>query len=122
MANFLKAARQEIRVELTSTGEGQVYEFIPPKPVAPCFVIAPGAPYISQGQAFTDFTCRFEILILSGSATNEAETDNLDRLIVEAIDALDTWFIEEVETPTQFEINGNLYLGAKLQISQDKSL
>ena len=109
-------------MELATLGEGQVYEFVPPKPVPPCFIISPGSPYVSQGQAFTDFTTNFEVVILAGSATNETETDKLDELITNAIDALETWFIEEVEVPQAYEINGALLLGTKIQISADKSL
>jgi hypothetical protein len=122
VSNFLKAARQEIRMELATLGEGQVYEFVPPKPVPPCFIISPGSPYVSQGPSFCDFTTKFEVVVLAGSATNETETDKLDDLITNAIDALETWFIEEVETPTTFDINNNLFLGAKLRITADKTL
>ncbi len=122
MSNFLKAARAEVKMELATLGDNQIYEFIPERPSTPCFVLSPGSPYIQQGQAFTDFAVRFDVLVLSGKATNEVETDTLDSLIVDAIDALETWFIEDVETPSQFEINGALYLGTKISITADKTL
>ena len=43
-------------------------------------------------------------------------------LIIKSLDALETWDIEGVEQPSQFEINGSYFLGTKITISQDKSL
>lgn len=127
MSNFLKASREEIKLQLRSVllqnrQDIQVYEYVPERPSLPAFIIAPGAPYVTQGTAFCDFTTRFEVLVLADKATNEASTDLLDQLVVETLDALDTWFIEEVEQPSQFEINGALLLGTKIQVQADKSL
>ena len=125
MSNFLKASREEIKLQLNSVAteaDIQVYEFVPERPALPCFVISPSSPYISQGTAFCDFTTRFEVLVLAGQLTNKAATDLLDQLIVDAIDALETWFIEEVEQPSAFEVNGGTFLGTKIQLTADKSL
>ena len=127
MSNFLKAAREEIKLQLNSVllmnhQDMRVFEYIPERPSLPCFIITPGSPYVSQGTAFCDFTTKFEVLILADNSTNEAATDLLDQLVVEALDALETWFIEEVEVPQAYEINGSLLLGTKIQITADKSL
>jgi hypothetical protein len=125
VSNFLKASRDEIKLQLNSIAtehDIKVYEFIPERPNTPCFILSPGSPYITQGTAFCDFATRFEVLVLAGKSTNEAATNLLDQLIVESVDALETWFIEEVETPSAFEINGATFLGTKIQITADKSL
>jgi hypothetical protein len=125
VSNFLKASREEIKLQLNSVAtetDIQVYEFVPERPALPCFVISPSSPYITQGTAFCDFTTRFEVLVLSGQLTNKEATTLLDQLLVDAIDALETWFIEEVEQPSAFEINGGTFLGTKIQITADKSL
>ena len=125
MSNFLKASREEIKLQLNSVAteaDIQVYDFVPERPALPCFVISPSSPYITQGTAFCDFTTRFEVLVLSGQLTNKEATTLLDQLLVDAIDALETWFIEEVEQPSAFEINGGTFLGTKIQITADKSL
>ena len=127
VSNFLRASREEIKLQLnsvllTNRQDIKVYEFIPERPSLPCFVISPGAPYISQGTAFCDFQTRFEVLVLADKLTNEAATTLLDQLIVEAVDALETWFIEEVEQPSAYEINGGTFLGTKLNITADKTL
>ena len=124
MSNFLKASREEIKLQLNSVAteaDIQVYDFVPERPALPCFVISPSSPYITQGTAFCDFTTRFEVLVLSGQLTNKEATTLLDQLLVDAIDALETWFIEEVEQPSAFEINGGTFLGTKIQITADKS-
>ena len=127
MSNFLRASREEIKLQLRSVllqnrQDIQVYEFIPERPSLPCFVISPSAPYISQGNTFCDFTTRFEVLILADKLTNQEATNLLDQLIVEALDALETWFIEEVEQPSAYEINGGTFLGTKVQLTADKTL
>jgi hypothetical protein len=125
VSNFLAASRDEIKLQLNSIAtehDIKVYEFIPERPTTPCFILSPGSPYITQGTAFCDFATRFEVLVLAGKSTNEAATNLLDQLIVESVDALETWFIDEVETPSAFEINGATFLGTKIQITADKSL
>ena len=127
VSNFLRASREEIKLQLqavllTNRQDIQVYEFIPERPSLPCFVIAPSSPYISQGKSFCDFQTRFEVLILADKLTNQRATDLLDQLIVDGIDALETWFIEEVEQPSAYEINGGTFLGTKIQITADKTL
>ena len=127
MSNFLRASREEIKLQLNAVllqnrQDIQVYEFVPERPSLPCFVISPGSPYITQGTAFCDFSTRFEVLILADKLTNQEATNLLDNLIVEALDALETWFIEEVEQPSAYEINGGTFLGTKIQITADKTL
>ena len=123
VSNFLRASREEIKLQLNAVEEDiQVYEFIPERPALPCFVIAPSSPYISQGTTFCDFTTRFEVLILADKLTNQEATNLLDQLIVDAIDALEPWFIEEVEQPSAYEINGGTFLGTKIQLTADKTL
>ena len=127
VSNFLKASREEMKLQLNSVllqnkQDIKVYEFVPERPSLPCFVIAPGSPYITQGTAFCDFATRFEVMVLADKLTNQAATDLLDQLIVEAVDALETWFIEEVEQPSAYEANGGTFLGTKIQITADKTL
>ncbi len=127
MSNFLKASREEIKLQLNSVlminrEDVHIYEHIPARIAAPCFVISPGSPYVEQGNSFCDFAVRYEVLALSGVASNEVETDNLDHFLAEALDALDTWHIESVEQPSQYELNGAAYLGAKINLLADKSL
>ena len=123
VSNFLRASREEIKLQLQAVEEDtRVYEFIPERPSLPCFVIAPSSPYVSQGTSFCDFQTRFEVLILADKLTNERATHLLDELIVETLDALDTWFIEEVEQPSAYEVNGGTFLGTKIQITADKTL
>ena len=127
MSNFLKASREEIKLQLRSVlmlnrQDIQIYEYIPERPNTPCFIVTPGSPYVTQGNAFCDFQTRFEVLILADKSTNETATDLLDQLVTESLDALETWYIEEVEVPQAYEINGALLLGTKVQITADKSL
>jgi len=125
VSNFLRASREEIKLQLNAVSteqDIQVYEFVPERPSLPCYVISPSSPYVVQGTTFCDFTTRFEVLILADKLTNQEATNLLDNLIVEALDALETWFIDEVEQPSAYEINGGTFLGTKIQITADKTL
>lgn len=119
--NFLKSSREEIKLLLTPLAE-QVYESIPARVNAPCFIVSPGSPYVEEGETFTDFAVRFEVVALAGVATNEVVSADLDTLIINAIDALDTWGIEGVDTPSSFEVNGANYLGTRINVVAEKSL
>lgn len=122
MSNLLSSARQEINLQLGTLGVGLIYTYVPERPQAPCFIVSAGAPYLEDGETFTEMRCRFDILLLAGVATNETETGVLDQLICDAVDALETWDIEGVEQPSQYEINGAYFLGTKITLSQDKTL
>jgi hypothetical protein len=77
---------------------------------------------MEQGETFTDFLVRMNIVLLAANATNEVATAELDELICVAIDALDTFDIEQVNQPEAFEINGAQYLGARLNLVTQKDL
>jgi hypothetical protein len=121
MTNTLKSVRQEIGFQLSAAGV-TTYEWIPPRVVTPAAIVEAGSPYMEQGETFTDFLVRMNIVLLAANATNEVATAELDELICVAIDALDTFDIEQVNQPEAFEINGAQYLGARLNLVTQKDL
>jgi hypothetical protein len=125
--NILKASREEIRIQLRQAmmldgSDIMVYDHIPARLTPPSVVIEPGEPYMTQGSTFDMFNVSFQLLLLVGVAQNKNETDALDELICSVVDAVETWYIDNVEPPSAYEINGNQYLGTRIALTADKKL
>lgn len=119
--NTLKATRQEISVQLAAGGFA-VYEWLPNRLAEfPSAVIVPASPYMEQGDTFTAFKVRFDVLLFV-RGTNQVATDALDQAICEAIDALDTFAIESVGLPTATDVGGTEYLAAAVSLITEKDL
>lgn len=121
MTNTLRAVRNEASFLLTAAGV-TTYEFVPPRAVPPAAVIEAGSPYMEQGETFTDFLVRINVVLLASTATNEEATNELDQLLCDAIDALETFDVEAVDQPSTFDMNGNQYLGVRIRLVCNKDL
>ena len=119
--NTLASARQEIKHVLDQAGY-TVWSFIPERVTPPVVVLEPGSPYMNEGDAFTLFVCRFDLILLAATATNSKATEDLDQMIMDCVDALDMYYIEEVSKPMQIEANGVAYLGTTISISDKKEI
>ena len=121
MANTLRAARDELRLLLGTTGV-RVETVVPGRVTPPVAVIEPGTPYMEQGETFDDFAVRFNVVLFAASADNLESTDQLDQLVCDVIDAVDTWVVEGVDQPSAFDVNGSLFLGTRIALLCDKDL
>lgn len=92
-------------------------EYVPERVSPPIAIIKAGAPYVEQGQTFTEFQVRLDVRIVAGTATNEVATSALDQLISDAIIALGDWTIELVSEPEMLLVNNAQYLSARLSIT-----
>jgi len=119
--NTLRSVRDEVALQLAAAGV-TVHEFIPSRVNPPAAVLEAGSPYMTQGQSFSDFVVRINVVLLAGNATNEIATDELDQLICAAIDNLETFDIESVEQPEALEINGAQYLGVRIRLLTNKEI
>ena len=119
--NTLAGCRTELRLLLGAAGVS-VIDHIPERVVPPAALLEPGSPYMEDGETFCELTVRFQLVILAPVAVNEVETNALDQLICDAIDALDTWNVERVDQPQGFEINNAQFLGARIYIRSEREL
>ena len=119
--NTLAQARQEIKLVLDRAGYS-VSTFVPARPTPPLVVLEPGEPYMEEGETFSSFNVRFQLICLAAVATNEKATEALDQMIMDIVDELETYFIDSVERPGSFEANGVSYLGTTIQISDRKEI
>jgi hypothetical protein len=121
MANTLSAARSELRLLLGATGVTTVHGHVPERVVPPVALIEPGTPYMEPGETFCEFTVRFNVVLLV-RGDNEKATDELDQLICEVLDAVDTFDVDTVEQPAAFDINNTQYLGTRVAFSAHRDL
>jgi len=121
MANLLAGCREELRLLLGAAGV-TVYDHIPERVVPPVALLEPGSPYMQQGDTFCDFTVNMNVVLLVGQGRNEVGTVDLDELICEVLDAVDTWDLVSVEQPAAFDMNNTTYLGVRIQFATDRSL
>jgi hypothetical protein len=115
------AAKAELALTLQAEGL-DVYDYIPERVTPPVVVIRPGSPYLAPSSIGQEFLVNLELVVVSGFATNETSTDDLDDLIEATIKAIpaDAGF-RDVSQPYTLVMNGNDYLattiGIDLQIS-----
>jgi hypothetical protein len=121
MANTLAACRNELRLLLGAAGV-EVHAHIPERVVPPVALLEPGSPYMEQGDTFCDFIVRMNVVLLVRNGDNDVATAELDALICLAVDAVDTWDVQQVEQPAAFDMNGATYLGARVTLRSDREL
>jgi hypothetical protein len=102
----LKQLRTELAEALTPL-DVNVYAYLPGKAPFPAAIILAGNPYIESGQGFGERLIRFEVWISTQKGSNDAETEQGDALIQQAIALVeeDGWVVEYVGQPTDWSIN-----------------
>ena len=119
--NTLKDVRDEISVQLGTAGVS-CYGYVPERVNTPAAIVEAGNPYMEQGETFTDFVVRMNVVLLVGTKTNENATNELDQLICTAVDVLETFDIESVNTPEAFDVNGVQYMGVRVNLMTNKDI
>ena len=89
--NTLASARKEIKVVLDQAGY-TVWSFIPERVTPPVVVLEPGSPYMNEGDAFTLFVCRFDLILLAATATNSKATEDLDQMIMDEVPVIPLYY------------------------------
>lgn len=89
----------------------QVYDHVPERLVAPCAVIEPADPYLTDDeQPFESMRVNYTITLVAREGTNAKATSNLDALVNALIDTgLD---VPTVSQPIRFNYNTANYLAA----------
>ncbi len=114
MANMLSTARAELATQIRAGGVS-VFDHIPERVVPPVAIIEPGSPYIEvPGDVFCDMAVRFTVTLFASSAANEVATQALDQLICDVLAAVDTFDMDGVDTPGQYEVGSATYLGSRI--------
>ena len=121
MANTLKATRDELAMQLTKAGV-TVIPYIPERIVPPVALIEAGAPYMELGETFCEFKVGLSVMLFAAHATNEEATNQLDQVICDVLDEVDTFMIDVVEQPGNYELPAGQFLGTRIQVHTFKDL
>ena len=116
---------QEAITEVKEVLEGAgmtVSDYLPERVSPPLAIISPGEPFVEEGQTFTTFGIRLDVVLVAGRASNEVSTTELYDLIEQAVFNLGDWSIERVARPYALEANGVQYLATTVQINTNKEI
>lgn len=120
-SNMLASSRALLAQQLVSAGV-TVSDHVPERINPPLAVIEPGTPYVQAGQTFTEFEVRYQVILLAATAANQVASSELDRLIVAVLDAVDTFDLDQVDQPSQFDTGSAQFLGTRLTFSTHSEL
>jgi hypothetical protein len=116
------AAKAELALTLQEAGL-DVYDYVPERVTPPVLVLRPGSPYIAPGSVGSCYDLNLELVIVSGHATNETTSDDLDDLIEQTLVALPTDAgVGSVAQPYLLSLNGNDYLATTINIDLQISI
>jgi len=119
--NTLAACRQELRLLLATVGV-TVYDYVPNRVVPPAVVLQPAGTWIEPGETFCDVEISFDVIAVASPVTNETATAELDQLVMDVLDAIDTWEINGVSAPDALTSGGTEYLSAAITFTTTKEV
>lgn len=122
MGTTLEQLRKDTASRLTAAGV-PAWAFVPERITPPAAVVLPDHPYVSGDEAdgltmCGNFRVRLRVNVLAGPGTNELTADNLDELVVQAVNELDRggFATLTVSEPAEVELNGAAYLGTVISL------
>ncbi len=121
MANTLASCREELRLLLAAVGV-TTYDYVPSRVVPPAVVLSPAGTWIEQGETFCDIDVSFDVIAVAAPVTNETATAELDQLVMDVLDAIDTWSIDGVQAPDALSSGGVDYLSSVITFTTTKEI
>jgi len=94
-------------------------DHVPAKVVPPVVIISTGDQYVEETETYdrSELKVNMELYLVTGTATNSAATVALNEMIEKVIFNLGDWNIDYVGPPFMGEANGNMYLSARIRIT-----
>lgn len=114
----LKAVLTEVKDVLAGVGF-KSFDYLPERVNPPVAIVAPGEPFVEEGDTFTTMLTRLDVVLVAGKASNKNSTYELYDLIDTAIFNLGDWHIDGVQRPYQLETGGAFYLATTVTISKN---
>ncbi|HEY1178605.1 MAG TPA: hypothetical protein VGF17_20820 [Phytomonospora sp.] len=122
MTNDLTALRQRIVDDLTGLGFN-AHTVMPETAAPPVVWVVPGDPYVTRdGATFGGLLVRHQVNFAAAPGTNEAAAEELDALVLDVLDALDTLpdlVTGDVDRVGLAPINGQHYLAAGIHVTTE---
>jgi hypothetical protein len=114
VSNVFAEQRELIAGALSAAGV-RAHTTVPARWTPPGAFVGPGDPYITrEGANFGCEVVRHRVTLVISAGTNETQADDLDNMIVKALDAL--YALEDFDTgdvrrPRKVAVNGQAYPG-----------
>lgn len=120
----LKALRGDLDTVLEAA-QIRTETHLPERVTPPLAIIGAGSPYVEPGDTFGTFAVRFTIFLVAARAANETATDELDAMVLKAVDAImgaGGWGVARVDQPSMLEANGAHYLSTAMDVITQQRL
>lgn len=121
MVNRITQARLDMVDLLKTGGFANVLHYIAETRVPPFVMVVPAdTGYVVPAETFGNkYDVRLQIVVVSGQGTNEKAAEEVDQMVVDVIDAVDTtddWYVTDVAQPGYIVLNGSRFLGTGISL------
>lgn len=117
----------QVRVDmvnlLKANGFAHVHHYIGEVATPPYVMVVPAPTgYVEPAETFGNkYDVRIMVIVVSSKGTNLAAAEEVDQMVADVIDAVDTtddWYITDVAQPGYITLNGSRFLGTGISIEQ----
>ena len=124
----LAALRADL-VDVLTTTEAPAHPHLPARLNAPCKVLEPSDPYVTddvETLTFDEVRVSFDVFLIVRHGTPAKQTEDLDAMVQEVFDAVngtEAWFAREVAQPYALVMpDQSSYLTTRVRVSTDVRL
>lgn len=121
--NVYTERRKAVKTALSNAGFN-AFETAPERIAPPLVFIGPGDPYLAreEGRPFASEVMRLDVVVVASRGVNDAKADELDRMILDALDALDgvhEFIVARVDRPGQVSLAGQSHLACAINLETE---
>lgn len=120
------AEQRKVIADALTAGGITAHTTVPDKWTPPGAFVGPGDPYITREAAFANGgeIVNHQVTIVTARGTNGVRADELDELILDALDVLDGladqgFGVGDVQQPGTVSVNGQAHLGVAIQVATE---
>lgn len=117
--NALGTLRAETAAALKTATGLKAHANLPASVTAPCYVLQPAEPYVSEGETFGSFEVFLDLIFIAAVGLNSTKTEAVETAIEEAAICLigEGFSLDSISGPQPLEINGVAYTGCTFSTS-----
>jgi hypothetical protein len=118
MTNEITTSKAELALDLQNAGI-EILDYVPERITPPIVIITAGSPYLVPETISKEYRLGLTLTLVSGTATNEQATEDLDALIAQTLNALAPLgyvAIRQVNPSYRLAANSGEYYAADLNL------
>jgi hypothetical protein len=118
MTNEITTSKAELQLDLQNAGL-EILDYVPERIVPPIVIITAGSPYLVPETVGNEYRLGLTLTLVSGTATNEQATEDLDALIATTVSALGNLgyvALRQVNPSYRLAANSGEYFAADLNL------